>query len=100
VRWPSHRAAEVRSFERDSGPQADNGGAEMAVRGLDMPGRVTVDGQVLETGRDQVPFLSADCTQSGSDGLVWARRGGGLAPPPFFPYYYFPSNLQSGLRSA
>ena len=42
----------------------------MAVRGLDMPGRVTVDSQDLETGRDQAPFSSAECTQSGSDGLV------------------------------
>ena len=53
----------------------------MAVRGLDIPGRITVDSQVLETGRDQVPFSSAECTQSGSDGLVWARRGKGLVPP-------------------
>ena len=58
----------------------------MAVRGLDIPGRVTVDGQVLEPGRDQAPFSSAECIQSGSDGLVWARRG--KVSSPFFAYYF------------
>ena len=73
--------------------------AEMAVRGLDIPGRVTVDNQVLETGRDQVPFsLLVGRSASRADPMGRSGREEGWPGPPF--PLVFSSHLQSGLRSA